>query len=484
MNGTLARAREALSVRDFRFLFASRLTSQLGDGLFQALLAVSVVFVPEEQSTTVGFAQVVAILLVPFSLIGPLTGVFIDRWSRRRILVLTPLLRAGAVLLTVGGVSPAAPFYLGALVAVSANRFFLSTAGAVMPRLVPPTDLLVGNSVATVGGTVATFLGVTIGGPLADLVGPGPLVYLTAGAWLLSSAAAARIRSDLTAERPSPTPLRHHLARVVAELHDGVRRLWSTRGALAPITSIGLDQFFQGLILVIALVIFRERFEQGVASFSRIVAAGGAGILVGLATVGALESRWTKPAIVTVAFAVSGLALVAAAPALTALSVLVASFFLGLSFAWKKIPIDTMVQEAIPDAFRGRVFAVYDVVYNMVRVLAALLAIFLIPAIGVGAAVALSGVVFLLWVPVLPVWIRRPRRIAVRFYAGGRADELPRSVILGGAEEAVEVVRSWREDRAGVRLVCFRLRLARGSVIDVSRPEAGGGWRIDRELSA
>ena len=47
---------------------------------------------------------------------------------------------------------------------------------------------------------------------------------------------------------------------------------------------------------------------------------------------------------------------------------LIASFAVGLTFAWKKIPIDTMVQESLPDGYRGRVFAVYDVVYNLARV--------------------------------------------------------------------------------------------------------------------
>ncbi len=81
-------------------------------------------------------------------------------------------------------------------------------------------------------------------------------------------------------------------------------------------------------------------------------------------------------------------------------TILLASFATGLTFAWKKISVDTMVQEAVPDGYRGRVFSVYDVVYNLARVVAAALAIPMIPRLGVEGSLAIVGIVFLLWPPV------------------------------------------------------------------------------------
>jgi MFS family permease len=483
MNRTLARAREALSSGDFRLLFAARLTSQAGDGLFQAAVLAAVVFTPEEQDTAVGFAKAVALFAVPYSVIGPFTGVFIDRWPRRRILALTPLLRAAAALLTLAGPDAVLPFYAGALIVLSANRFFLSTAGAVMPRLVHHENLLIGNSVATVGGTVATFAGVFAGALASDAVDYRVLLPTIAGLWVAASVLSARIRTSLIAIRASAPPLVGELHRVALELGEGVRRLVRTPRALYPITSITVDQFGQGVLLALSLVVFRERFQEGIGSYSWLIAAGGVGILVGLVTVGALATRWSKQAIVTVAFLISGAALVAVAPVIRAGTMLVASFLLGLSFSWKKIPIDTMVQEAVPDAFRGRIFAVYDLGYNMSRVVAALLVVGLLEGLSVEWAVALTGMLFLAWPPVLLAGLRRAPEVIVRSYAGSRADEMPRSVVLEGTEEAVEVERSWREERGGVRFLCFRLRLQDGRRVEVSRPEEGETWALDRELS-
>src|ERR687892_1592832 len=139
--GTIARARDALQSADFRRLFAIRLVSQSADGLFQAALIASVVFSTEKQSTTVGFAIATLVILLPFSVVGPFTGVFIDRWSRRRILVVAPLLRTALVWLAMFNPETAAlPFYLGVLWVLSVNRFYLATAVAVIPRGVPTED--------------------------------------------------------------------------------------------------------------------------------------------------------------------------------------------------------------------------------------------------------------------------------------------------------------------------------------------------------
>ncbi|MFN8233975.1 MAG: MFS transporter [Actinomycetota bacterium] len=482
--GTLQRARGALRSPDFRRLFAIRLASQFADGLFQASLIASVVFSPEEQSTTVGFFKASLIVALPFSVIGPFTGVFIDRWSRRRILVVAPWVKVAAVGLVLFDADRAAvAFYAGALIVLSANRFFLATAQAVVPRLVPTADLLIANSMATVGGTVSLLLGVFVGGKAVDAEGAAPAVVGAGLLWLLGSWIASRIRSELAphALPEDPELLRHELRRVGVEFADGIGRLWRSPRALGPITSITLDQVGQGVVLVLSLFVFRDRFGEGVGSFSNLIGAGGAGVLLGVFTVGMLEDRFPKERIVAGSFFLGGVTIVAVAFHITGWSVLIASFVVGITFAWKKIPVDTMVQGSMPDGYRGRVFAVYDVAYNLARLLAAGLAIPMLPGLGVTGSVAAVGIVFLLWTPVLPRWIARHPEIRLRSYAGGRADETPRAIVWGGVEEPVEVLGSWREVLDDERRLRFRLALADGTVLDISRAEPDGDWRIDRE---
>jgi len=489
MTGSIQRARTALRGDDFRRLLGMRLVSTLGDGLLQAALITSIVFAPEEQDTTVGFAIASAIVVIPYSVLGPFAGVFVDRWSRRRILVLAPLLRAVAVpLVLFDPMRAPLAFYAGALWVLSVNRLFLATATASTPRLVPTEDLLVANSLSTVGGTTALLVGVFAGGKVADAFGIAPVVVGAGVAWAVAAAVAIRIRAPLVPRHAGPTTapasLGADLAGVTRELAEGAGRLVHTPRALAPILSISIDQMGQGIVLVLSLFVFRERFQEGVGSFSSLIGAGGIGVFVGLLTVGKLEERFAKEWIVACGFLAGGATLLAVATHITGWSVLVASGVVGLAFAWKKVPVDTMVQEAVPDGYRGRVFAVYDVAYQCFRLLATFLAIPMLPALGVARSVAVIGIVFLLWSPVLPWWLRRAPEIVVRFQEGTRAEEWPRAVVWGGVEERVDVVWSRLEERGGVRARRYRLALEDGTTIEVSKPEGAERWRLDKELGS
>jgi hypothetical protein len=129
------------------------------------------------------------------------------------------------------------------------------------------------------------------------------------------------------------------------------------------------------------------------------------------------------------------------------------------------------------------VFAVYDVAYNLSRVIASFLAIPLLATFGEAGAVAIVGLVFILWSPVLPRWIGRIPELTLRFYEGGRAEEEPRAVVWGGIEEAVEVERRALEETDGVRRTRYRLRLQDGTVLDVAKIEPDGTWTLEREVS-
>src|SRR5438874_1748964 len=92
--------RATLSSRDFRRLLGVRLSSQLVDGLFQAGLAGSLLFNPQKAASASAVAAGFAVLLLPYSFVGPYVGVFLDRWSRRTVIYWANLTRACLVLPT------------------------------------------------------------------------------------------------------------------------------------------------------------------------------------------------------------------------------------------------------------------------------------------------------------------------------------------------------------------------------------------------
>ena len=94
----VAALRAVVSVPDFRRLLRVRLLGQFGDGLFQAALFSAVFFNPERATSAGEAAAGFATLLLPYSVVGPFAGVFLDRWRRQRVLVNANLARAAVIL--------------------------------------------------------------------------------------------------------------------------------------------------------------------------------------------------------------------------------------------------------------------------------------------------------------------------------------------------------------------------------------------------
>ena len=430
--GGVARARAVLASRDFRRLLAARVTSQIADGLFLSAVLLTVVFLPEQQSTVRGFALATALFLLPFSLLGPFAGVFIDRWRRRRILVSVPLVRAGASLLILPGAAALALVYVGTLVTFSAARLYQATSTAVIPRVlgtageaepIPPQAsparpepragggslLFAANTVAAIVGSAALFGGMFAGGQLAVRAGVPAVIALACAAWSASALLGASLSSSLPPEGPAPIPLGGKLTALSVELSDGFHRIRTTPAALAPILAVAVGQFLQMVVIVVSLVVVKEGLKGGLVTFSWLVAAGGAGVFFGFLTVGAVGRRVPGPPLIGVAFALSALSLVPAILALGADTLSIGAVLLGVSYAWTRVPADTLAQRAVPDRYRGRVFTVMDLGFNAARVLGALVSIPVVPRLGPQATLMVVALLFLLWAPVTPLWLRGVR---------------------------------------------------------------------------
>ncbi len=407
----------------FRRLLATRLLSQLADGVFQAALAAYVVFSPERQPTPGAIASAFAVMLLPFSLVGPFTGVLLDRWRRRQVLLYGNLLRLLLCLATAAVLAGAPPaVYLGAaLLVTGVNRFVLAGLSAALPQVVPEEQLVAANSMAPTLGTLAAALGgsAAVAVHLVLPPGSGADATLLAGAALgygCSSLAVTTLGRDAlgpvavtegtaTAEgtaaaegQPAdpPASLGVLLSADAAALLAGVRHLLrECRPAAFALGAVTATRFCYGLLLVCLLMLCRNTFaDPGDQS---------AGLsLLGLA-VGASALGFFAAALLTPAgarrFGADGwllgnlLAALVLTPALCLFfsygPMLLGAALIGMVSQAVKISTDTLVQSTVGDAYRGRVFAVYDVLFNAALVAAAAAAALLLPASGRSAPLIL-----------------------------------------------------------------------------------------------
>ncbi|MDQ3983471.1 MAG: MFS transporter, partial [Actinomycetota bacterium] len=189
--------RELLRGRDLRTLLAAQWTGQAADGLAQAAFAEALILGPLGDGDTPGRILVTfAVTLVPYSLLAPLLGVFVDRWKRRELMVGTNVARA-ALLVTLPLWAELLPrdvgLYAGVLVVLGLGRLFLVTKGAVLPVVLEEQHLLRGNALSGGGGMISALLGGVVGVGVVGWLGPRPSFAVAGIAYAAAAVVARRL---------------------------------------------------------------------------------------------------------------------------------------------------------------------------------------------------------------------------------------------------------------------------------------------------
>jgi len=410
----VAGPRELLRRREFRFLYAARLTSQLADGVFEASLINFVVFNPDKQPDAAGIAGSLAAVLLPFTLVGPFAGIALDRLSRQRVLVVGAVVRlalclVSAALMTAG--HRGADLFTVAIMILSTSRFALSALSAAMPLTLTDADppdaqtLVTAGSLSTTSGTVATIVGAGFGTGIRTLVGDsdGSLACVAVSAALayaLAATVAARCsRAALGPVDAMPAAgIREELRIVVAEIVDGGLHLWRARPARDTMLAVNAHRLCYGLTFVATILLYRSYFSHPDSSgnlrgLGTLVAASGVGTFLAAIGTPPAVRRWGRHRWVTVNLAVAGVSGLALGLPFRQGLFVVLGLILGFVAQAIKLACDSLVQEEIPDAYRGRAFSTYDLTLNLCYVAASGLGALLLPDDGHSPAtlVLISG---------------------------------------------------------------------------------------------
>lgn len=413
--------RTVLRGRDFRRLFGTRLVSQFSDGIFQFAVTGYAFFNPEKQTTAAEIAAGLAVLLLPYSILGPFAGVFIDRWSRRQILVVAPVVRGGLLLITAALVAAGASdglFYAAALGVLAVNRFFLAALAASLPHVVPADRLMIANAVTPTSGTVVTFIGAGVGFLLRLAFGPGSigtaLLLICSGLVFGLSALIARTmgRALLGPAYDSSRPqAREAVRHVLAGLADGARHIVHRRAVAAALGSMATHRLLYGISIAMVLMLYRYYFtantEMALEGIALMLVTSGFGYFAAALITPWATERFRIENWVPAMLAACGVLEVLLGVTFDQTGFLIAGFVLGVAGQSVKICADTVVQRDVEDAYLGRVFSVYDMLFNGMTVIGAVLAAALLPpngksylALGViGGGYLVGGLAYRLLVP-------------------------------------------------------------------------------------
>ncbi|MGW6443730.1 MFS transporter [Lentzea sp. NPDC055074] len=388
-------SRRFLGIPAYRRLLATRLASQWGDGLFQAGLAGAVLFNPERQADPAAIAAGFAVLLLPYSLIGPFTGALLDRWDRKRVIVVANLLRATFVLLTalaVGAGLSGLPLYVSALVVMGIGRFVGSGLSASLPHVVDEDHLVEANALATTAGAVMAVIGAASAIGFRTLLGAGDggsawTTSIAVVGLLLSAFIASRFKAGVLGPDEVDEPS-HALTAVARGLVDGAKATWRTPSVTAGLAALLAHRAAFGISLMITLLLMRYSLEDvgilkaGIGGLGEVAVAGGAGVLLAGILTDRIVDRFGVKRTICGALLLTAAAQVGLGLPMTLPTILLASFVIIFAGQIVKLCVDTAVQHDVGDEVRGRVFALYDTLFNIAQVTAVSITATVVPLNG------------------------------------------------------------------------------------------------------
>jgi MFS family permease len=419
------------SNRDFSVLVAVQFLAQAGQGVVQGAIAKSLAFGGQEGFDVQNLPSadylltVVLALYVPYTLISPFIGVFIDRFPRRRVVWWSDVVTAVVVVVvalavlvplgsdtTEGDAFATGALIVGLLAVQACVRIALAVKSAAMPDVLSGKDLLQGNGLSQAGGAVAQIFGIVFGGALAGFVPPFVPVVVGAAVLLLGAFVAKQLHhAEL---HPHETTFGQEASQVMRNVVAGLKEVASRAPAALGLSSYQMLRYqFWGFGLFV-FALYAKNLVSGGDSDTLALVLSGVGGLVGGA-LGMVVAQKYKDRIPPVRLLVGSMALLGIGTLVGGLLVSVAGFaamlFIGFfSFFVGKISADTIMQQTMPDDFRGRAFALFDIAYNLGYIVPALI-LFLIwtedSESTTRSILLISGAVFLGLTALVATWARR-----------------------------------------------------------------------------
>jgi MFS family permease len=349
-----------LARRNFGLLWFGGFISFVGDWVLYIGMPISIYQITGSAlATTVMFVCGV----VPSIVLGSVAGVYVDRWDRRRVVIIGNLLLAAALLpLTlVRGADTIWVVYIVVVVEASIGQFVVPAVGALLPRLVETDELVAANSLNAAANNLSRVVGPPIGGVIAATGGIMGVALVDAATFLVAAVLVASIRGvvSLPSVAASVEDGVRAWRRVWTEWRGGLRLIWADRVVRTLFLLVALSSIGEGVFRVLFILYAVQILKGGASELGALMSAQGIGSILGSFALVAISARVSPAKLIGWSTLLFGLIDLTAfnVPAFGApFAVVVGLFFLvGVPGAMSFPTIFSVVQARVPDAYRGRV---------------------------------------------------------------------------------------------------------------------------------
>jgi MFS family permease len=404
----------ALRQRNFALLWIGQLISILGDWVLFVALPF---YVYDLTGSVLATGAMFMVQTLPRLLLGSLAGVFVDRWDRKRTMVIAELLQAFVLLplLLVRSRESVWLVYIFALVEVTIAQFFLPAKNAIIPNLVGEEHLTEANSLNWLSENVARLIGPLLGGALLAAFGLTGVVLADSLSFLISAALIALIAlapapsgERAAADLRPPSDWRSALIAVWREWTGGLRLVRQDRLIVGLFITFGIVMVWEGIIISLLVPFVSGVLGGGEIEFGWLMSAQAAGGLLGAFIIPRAAKVIAPSRLIALSGVILGL-LILALTTTRSIPVAMGLFVLaGIALIGFFVTSMTMAQNSTADEYRGRVFGVFNTTNALMTLVGMGLASGLADLVGVLPIIGLGGLLYFVAAGVALVMLRAP----------------------------------------------------------------------------
>jgi predicted MFS family arabinose efflux permease len=370
----MARFREVLKNRNFFLLWLGQIISQMGERLGQmALIAFVYMRAP---GSTLQIAKILSFTIIPVFIIGPLAGVYVDRWDRRRTMFICDFLRSLLVLsipMFLFYSRNLAPVYLIIFIVFSVGRFFVPAKLSIVPDLVDKQDLLIANSLVNTTGMIAATLGFGISGVLVEWLGAKSGFYLNSVTFLVSAALifmiSKRFAVEMDLKKVGQEIIEVISKSVLQEIKEGAAYFIKNKDIRFTASIIFALWSALGAVYVVIIVFVQNTLHSTTKDLGLLVMFLGIGLFLGSLVYGRFGQRIRHYKVIFSSLVLSGIMLVIFALGIYnypnfAMAALLA-LCLGLTVAPIMIASNTIIHSVSDNDMLGKIFSSFEIVMHL-----------------------------------------------------------------------------------------------------------------------
>jgi MFS family permease len=379
--------RSLLAHRNYRLLWTGQIVSNFGDALTNLALLI---MAQRLTGSTAAVAITAIAIALPQLVFGMIAGTYIDRWDRKRVMVVSDVVRAVMVLgfVFVGRADQMWLLYTIAFLQATIGTFFLPAKSALVPAIVDEDELLAANSVSETSRIIFMLAGTGAAGVLAGAFDSLTVVFwIDAATFVASALLLSMIRADTTPDAAGAA------ASILDGIRSGVAVVAKSRVLVGVMVGGAVVMLGLGAVNVLLVPFVIDVLEVNEAWFGALEAAQVTSMVLAGAVVAVLSKRFRTTNIISIALGGVGLGVMAMALVGAAWHMMLVLFLVGWFITPLQASVATLVQTEVPDELRGRTGAALSTVMTSANVVSMAAAGVAAAVVGVRGVFVASGVI-------------------------------------------------------------------------------------------